>query len=107
MDTFSKAVHTFIRYMPDRFILLQFRNCAVLKYFLSKNLYQLTVLSVFFNRTDLNVSSDVLIETPNTGGVFLAARVDQGGESIRQAKGVFYWLYANGTYKVSNDIGNH
>ncbi|XP_056620631.1 galactocerebrosidase [Triplophysa dalaica] len=55
--------------------------------------------------TDLNVSSDVLIETPNTGGVFLAARVDQGGESIRRAKGVFYWLYANGTYKVSNDIG--
>lgn len=53
------------------------------------------------------MSCDVLIETPINGGVFLAARVDQGGEFIRQAKGVFYWIHANGTYKVSNDIGNH
>ncbi|KAI2651722.1 Galactocerebrosidase [Labeo rohita] len=57
------------------------------------------------DRTDLSVSCDVLIETPATGGVFLAARVDQGGESVREAKGVFYWIYANGTYKVTNDIG--
>ncbi|XP_026147349.1 galactocerebrosidase [Carassius auratus] len=57
--------------------------------------------------TDLSVSCDVLIETPVTGGVFLAARVDQGGESVREAKGVFYWIYANGTYKVTNDIGGH
>uniref|UniRef100_A0A673K4C4 Galactocerebrosidase n=1 Tax=Sinocyclocheilus rhinocerous TaxID=307959 RepID=A0A673K4C4_9TELE len=54
---------------------------------------------------NLNVSCDVLIETPVTGGVFLAARIDQGGESVREAKGVFYWIYANGTYKVTNDIG--
>uniref|UniRef100_A0A672JXY2 Galactocerebrosidase n=1 Tax=Sinocyclocheilus grahami TaxID=75366 RepID=A0A672JXY2_SINGR len=58
-----------------------------------------------YSWTDLNVSCDVLIETPVTGGVFLAARVDQGGESVREAKGVFYWIYANGTYKVTNDIG--
>lgn len=58
-----------------------------------------------YNWKDLTVSCDVLIETPNTGGVFLAARIDQGGESIRKAKGVFYWIYANGTFKVSNDIG--
>ncbi|XDV41708.1 hypothetical protein PO909_010519 [Leuciscus waleckii] len=58
-----------------------------------------------YSWTDLNVSCDVLIETPITGGVFLAARVDQAGESVREAKGVFYWLYANGTYKVTNDIG--
>lgn len=55
--------------------------------------------------SDVNVSCDVFIETPKTGGVFLAARVDQGGESVRQAKGVFYWIYANGTYRVTNDIG--
>uniref|UniRef100_A0A8C1GYV8 Galactosylceramidase a n=1 Tax=Cyprinus carpio carpio TaxID=630221 RepID=A0A8C1GYV8_CYPCA len=54
---------------------------------------------------NLNVSCDVLIETPITGGVFVAARVDQGGGSVREAKGVFYWIYANGTYKVTNDIG--
>ncbi|KAF4099212.1 galactocerebrosidase isoform X1 [Onychostoma macrolepis] len=58
-----------------------------------------------YSWTDLSVSCDVLIETPVTGGVFLAARVDQGGESVREAKGVFYWIYANGTYKVTNDIG--
>uniref|UniRef100_A0A671L4N7 Galactocerebrosidase n=1 Tax=Sinocyclocheilus anshuiensis TaxID=1608454 RepID=A0A671L4N7_9TELE len=58
-----------------------------------------------YSWTDLNVSCDVLIETPVTGGVFLAARIDQGGESVREAKGVFYWIYANGTYKVTNDIG--
>lgn len=51
------------------------------------------------------MSCDVLIETPVTGGVFLAARVDQGGESVREAKGVFYWIYANGTFKVTSDIG--
>uniref|UniRef100_A0A672T3T4 Galactocerebrosidase n=1 Tax=Sinocyclocheilus grahami TaxID=75366 RepID=A0A672T3T4_SINGR len=58
-----------------------------------------------YSRADLDVSCAVLIETPITGGVFLAARVDQGGESVREAKGVFYWIYANGTYKVTNDIG--
>uniref|UniRef100_A0A671QLQ5 Galactocerebrosidase n=1 Tax=Sinocyclocheilus anshuiensis TaxID=1608454 RepID=A0A671QLQ5_9TELE len=59
----------------------------------------------FAEMADLDVSCAVLIETPITGGVFLAARVDQGGESVREAKGVFYWIYANGTYKVTNDIG--
>uniref|UniRef100_A0A671QH31 Galactocerebrosidase n=1 Tax=Sinocyclocheilus anshuiensis TaxID=1608454 RepID=A0A671QH31_9TELE len=59
-----------------------------------------------YSWADLDVSCAVLIETPITGGVFLAARVDQGGESVREAKGVFYWIYANGTYKVTNDIGN-
>ncbi|KTF92075.1 hypothetical protein cypCar_00030117 [Cyprinus carpio] len=58
-----------------------------------------------YSWADLNVSCDVLIETPITGGVFVAARVDQGGGSVREAKGVFYWIYANGTYKVTNDIG--
>ncbi|KAJ8270022.1 hypothetical protein GJAV_G00109440 [Gymnothorax javanicus] len=55
--------------------------------------------------SDLTVTCDVYIETVNTGGVFIAARVDKGGESIRNAKGVFYWVFANGTYTVTNDIG--
>ncbi|TRY77581.1 hypothetical protein DNTS_007217 [Danionella cerebrum] len=58
-----------------------------------------------FSWSNLRVSCDVLIETPVSGGVFLAARVDQGGESIRRAKGVFFWLFADGTYRVSSDIG--
>ncbi|XP_030626574.1 galactocerebrosidase [Chanos chanos] len=54
---------------------------------------------------DLEVSCDIYIETVNTGGVFVAARVDQGGESVRKAKGVFFWVFADGTYKLTNDIG--
>ncbi|KAG9344724.1 hypothetical protein JZ751_010411 [Albula glossodonta] len=53
---------------------------------------------------NLTVSCDVYIETEKTGGVFIAARVDQAGETVRSAKGVFYWVYADGTYKVTNDI---
>uniref|UniRef100_A0A4W4G8I0 Galactocerebrosidase n=1 Tax=Electrophorus electricus TaxID=8005 RepID=A0A4W4G8I0_ELEEL len=53
---------------------------------------------------NLSVSCDVYIENEN-GGVFLAARVDQGGESVKSAMGVFYWVFANGTYKVTNDLG--
>lgn len=55
--------------------------------------------------SDLTVTCEVLIETEGTGGVFIAARVDKGGESVRDAKGVFFWLFADGTYKVTNDIG--
>ncbi|XP_012682078.1 galactocerebrosidase-like [Clupea harengus] len=54
---------------------------------------------------DVTVTCDVLIETVNTGGVFIAARVDKGGESVREAMGVFFWVFANGTYRVTNDIG--
>ncbi|XP_066533391.1 galactocerebrosidase isoform X2 [Hoplias malabaricus] len=56
------------------------------------------------NWQNLTVSCDVYIETAD-GGVFLAARVNQGGESVRSALGVFYWAFGNGTYKVTNDIG--
>lgn len=55
-------------------------------------------------RQDVSVSCDIYLETED-GGVFVAARVDQSGESVRRAKGVFYWVFANGTYKVTNDIG--
>ncbi|XP_064195389.1 galactocerebrosidase-like isoform X1 [Anguilla rostrata] len=53
---------------------------------------------------NLTVTCDIYIETEKIGGVFIAARVDKGGESVRNAKGVFYWVYANGTYKVTSDI---
>ncbi|KPP67000.1 galactocerebrosidase-like, partial [Scleropages formosus] len=48
---------------------------------------------------NLTVTCDIFIETAKTGGVFIAARVDQGGEAVRHAKGVFFWVYADGTYK--------
>uniref|UniRef100_UPI0037E87482 galactocerebrosidase isoform X2 n=1 Tax=Semicossyphus pulcher TaxID=241346 RepID=UPI0037E87482 len=53
---------------------------------------------------NLTVSCDVFMETVKTGGVFVAARVDKGGGSIRSAKGVFFWVFADGTYKVTNDL---
>eukprot|EP00062_Callorhinchus_milii_P018119 gi/632971232/ref/XP_007902070.1/ PREDICTED: galactocerebrosidase isoform X2 [Callorhinchus milii] len=57
-----------------------------------------------YNWTNLNVSCDILIEKPKTGGVFIAGRVDQGGEVIESTKGLFYWVFADGTYKVTNDL---
>ncbi|MFT7810514.1 galactocerebrosidase [Arapaima gigas] len=57
------------------------------------------------NWQNVTVTCDVYIETAKAGGVFIAARVDQGGEAVRKAKGVFFWVYADGTYKVTNDIG--
>ncbi|XP_033844327.1 galactocerebrosidase isoform X2 [Periophthalmus magnuspinnatus] len=53
---------------------------------------------------NLTVSCDVFMEKVKTGGVFVAARVDKGGGSVRSARGVFYWVYADGTYKVTNDL---
>ncbi|CAL8285610.1 unnamed protein product [Lota lota] len=53
---------------------------------------------------NLTVSCDVFMETVKTGGVFIAARVDQGGQSVRSAKGLFYWVFSDGSYKVTNDL---
>lgn len=50
------------------------------------------------------MTCDVFMEKMNAGGVFIAARVDKGGQSIRSAKGVFFWVFADGTYKVTNDL---
>ncbi|XP_031735158.1 galactocerebrosidase isoform X1 [Anarrhichthys ocellatus] len=53
---------------------------------------------------NLTVSCDVFMESVKAGGVFIAARVDKGGQSVRSAKGVFFWVFADGTYKVTNDL---
>ncbi|KAG8013703.1 Galactocerebrosidase [Nibea albiflora] len=53
---------------------------------------------------NLTVTCDVFMESVQTGGVFIAARVDKGGESTRSTKGVFFWVFADGTYKVTNDL---
>lgn len=59
---------------------------------------------MFPSRTDITVTCDVLIETAQTGGVFIAARVDNGGSNVRISKGIFFWVFADGTFKVSSDI---
>ncbi|XP_029973129.1 galactocerebrosidase-like isoform X1 [Salarias fasciatus] len=57
-----------------------------------------------FQWQNLTVTCDVFMEEVQTGGVFIAARVDRGGQSVRNAKGVYFWVFADGTYKVTNDI---
>ena len=58
-----------------------------------------------FSRTDVIVTCDVLIETPGTGGVFVAVRVDVGGGSIAFARGVYFWILAEGAFSITNDLG--
>ncbi|XP_030634585.1 galactocerebrosidase [Chanos chanos] len=53
---------------------------------------------------NLTVMCDVLMETERTGGVFIAARVDKGGGLVRNAKGIFFWVFADGSYKVTGDL---
>uniref|UniRef100_A0A8C2CWJ7 Galactocerebrosidase n=1 Tax=Cyprinus carpio TaxID=7962 RepID=A0A8C2CWJ7_CYPCA len=53
---------------------------------------------------DLMVSCDIYMESVHTGGVFIAVRVNKGGGVVRSTRGVFLWVYADGTYKVTNDL---
>ncbi|XP_012992911.3 galactocerebrosidase [Esox lucius] len=57
-----------------------------------------------YNWENLTVTCDVFMESVKTGGVFIAARVDRGGQAVRGAKGVFFWVFADGSYKVTNDL---
>lgn len=52
----------------------------------------------------MTVSCDIYIETANKGGVFVAGRVTKGGGEVRNTKGIFFWVFADGTYKVTNDL---
>uniref|UniRef100_A0A3B3DSA9 Galactocerebrosidase n=1 Tax=Oryzias melastigma TaxID=30732 RepID=A0A3B3DSA9_ORYME len=58
-----------------------------------------------FQWKNLTVTCDAFMENVKNGGVFIAARVSKGGEEVRRAKGVFFWVFANGTYSVTSDIG--
>lgn len=58
-------------------------------------------------RHDLRVSCDIYMESVHTGGVFIAVRVNKGGGVVRSTRGVFFWVYADGTYKVTNDLSKH
>ncbi|XP_021258153.1 galactocerebrosidase isoform X3 [Numida meleagris] len=57
-----------------------------------------------FQWVDLTVTCDIYIEKPLDGGVFIAGRVDNGGIYVRRTKGVFFWVYADGTYRVTGDL---
>nr|XP_033808926.1 galactocerebrosidase isoform X2 [Geotrypetes seraphini] len=57
-----------------------------------------------YSWTNMTVTCDIYIETPETGGVFVAGRVDKGGSPARGAKGLFFWVFADGTYSVTIDL---
>uniref|UniRef100_A0A8C3W0W5 Galactocerebrosidase n=1 Tax=Catagonus wagneri TaxID=51154 RepID=A0A8C3W0W5_9CETA len=54
--------------------------------------------------SNLTITCDVYIETSEKGGVFIAGRVNKGGILIRSARGVFFWIFANGSYRVTGDL---
>ncbi|NXB09888.1 GALC Galactocerebrosidase, partial [Cnemophilus loriae] len=57
-----------------------------------------------FKWVNITVTCDIYIEKPRDGGVFIAGRVDNGGIYVRQTKGVFFWVFADGTYRVTSDL---
>lgn len=58
-----------------------------------------------YHWTNMTIQCDVYIETPRSGGVFIAGRVNKGGILIRSATGVFFWIFASGSYRVTADLG--
>ncbi|XP_066484268.1 galactocerebrosidase [Tiliqua scincoides] len=59
-----------------------------------------------YNWVNLTITCDVYIES-NNGGAFVAGRVNKGGEYTLTAEGIFFWVFPDGTYQVTNDlIGN-
>uniref|UniRef100_A0A8C3QGL8 Galactocerebrosidase n=1 Tax=Cyanoderma ruficeps TaxID=181631 RepID=A0A8C3QGL8_9PASS len=57
-----------------------------------------------FKWVNMTVTCDVYIEKPRDGGVFIAGRVDNGGIYVRNTEGVFFWVFADGTYRVTGDL---
>ncbi|XP_017938413.1 galactocerebrosidase isoform X1 [Manacus vitellinus] len=57
-----------------------------------------------FQWVNMTVTCDIYIEKQHDGGVFIAGRVDNGGIYVRRTKGVFFWVFADGTYRVTRDI---
>uniref|UniRef100_A0A8D2DAV3 Galactocerebrosidase n=1 Tax=Sciurus vulgaris TaxID=55149 RepID=A0A8D2DAV3_SCIVU len=54
--------------------------------------------------SDMKIQCDVYIETPDRGGVFIAGRINKGGILIRSARGVLFWIFSNGSYRVTGDL---
>ncbi|XP_068948478.1 galactocerebrosidase [Petaurus breviceps papuanus] len=57
-----------------------------------------------YNWKNLVIRCDVYIETPDISGVFIAGRVNKGGAIIQSAMGIFFWVFADGTYQVTEDL---
>ncbi|KAM9555784.1 galactocerebrosidase isoform 1-T1 [Guaruba guarouba] len=57
-----------------------------------------------FKWVNMTVTCDIYIEKQRDGGVFVAGRVDNGGIYVRRTKGVFFWVFSDGTYRVTGDL---
>ncbi|XP_067412454.1 galactocerebrosidase isoform X1 [Emydura macquarii macquarii] len=57
-----------------------------------------------FKWVDVTITCDVYMEHPGNGGVFIAGRVNNGGIYVRRSKGLFFWVFADGTYRVTGDL---
>nr|XP_028573944.1 galactocerebrosidase isoform X1 [Podarcis muralis] len=53
---------------------------------------------------NLTITCDIYIES-NDGGAFIAGRVNKGGIYAKAAKGIFFWVFPDGTYRVTGDLG--
>uniref|UniRef100_A0A452J2J4 Galactocerebrosidase n=1 Tax=Gopherus agassizii TaxID=38772 RepID=A0A452J2J4_9SAUR len=57
-----------------------------------------------FKWVNVSITCDVYIEHLGNGGVFIAGRVNNGGIYVRHSKGLFFWVFADGTYQVTGDL---
>ncbi|KAM9147404.1 galactocerebrosidase isoform 2-T2 [Pangshura tecta] len=57
-----------------------------------------------FKWVNVTITCDVYIERLGNGGVFIAGRVKNGGIYVRSSKGLFFWVFADGTYRVTGDL---
>ncbi|KAH0620445.1 hypothetical protein JD844_020904 [Phrynosoma platyrhinos] len=56
---------------------------------------------------NLTITCDIYIESEK-GGAFIGGRVDKAGIYVGDAKGVFFWVLPDGTYRVTGDLyGNN
>ncbi|XP_062974014.1 galactocerebrosidase isoform X2 [Elgaria multicarinata webbii] len=62
----------------------------------------LTVLGNY-KWVNLTITCDVYIES-DKGGAFVAGRVNKAGTYVREARGVFFWVFPDGTYRVTGDL---
>ncbi|KAM3855341.1 galactocerebrosidase isoform 1-T1 [Vipera latastei] len=62
-------------------------------------------ISIIGSHTWVNftITCDIYIES-NKGGAFIAGRISKGGIYVTLAKGIFFWVFPDGTYRVTGDL---
>ncbi|XP_063146260.1 galactocerebrosidase isoform X1 [Candoia aspera] len=52
---------------------------------------------------NFTITCDIYIES-NKGGAFIAGRIKKGGIYVAAAEGIFFWVFPDGTYRVTGDL---